>query len=110
MSVVRVCAITSDCYPQDPLVRRTAEAAARAGFQYHVLCSMAEGQDRYEFFKGVHIHRILKKDREGKPLGRITAMPLMIMLALWTFFACLALIKVARLHFKIRFDVVHVHN
>ena len=110
MSLVRVCAITSDCYPQDPLVRRTAEAGARAGNEYHVICSMAEGQQKYELFNGVHVHRIRIGTRQGKALGRISARPLMEMLALWTVFAFLSFNKVARLHFKLKFDVVHVHN
>ena len=43
MALVLVCAITCDCYPGDVLVRRTAEAAASAGYEYHVICSMREG-------------------------------------------------------------------
>jgi glycosyltransferase involved in cell wall biosynthesis len=107
---VRVCAITCDCYPEDPLVRRTAEAAARAGCEYHVICSMKEGQEKYEMFNGVHVHRILIKGIKGKPLGRITAMPFGSMLALWSIFAFLALAKVTRLHVKLKFKVVHVHS
>ena len=107
---VRVCAITCDCYPEDPLVRRTAEAAARAGCDYHVICSMKEGQEKYAVFNGVHVHRILIKGKKGKPLGRITARPFGAMLALWSIFAFLAFAKVARLHLKLKFKVVHVHN
>lgn len=110
MSSVRACAITCDCYPDDPLVKRTAEAAARAGWEYHVICSMKEGQQRYELFNGVHVHRISIRRFNGKPLGRITAMPLGTTLVLWSMFACLAFAKVARLHFALPFDVVHVHN
>ena len=102
MASVRVCAITCDGYPQDPLVRRTAEAAASAGYDYHVICSTKKGQKKYELFNGVHIHRM--------PLGRISARPLGSMLALWSIFAIVACVKVARLHLKTRFDVVHVHN
>jgi len=107
---VRVCAITCDCYPEDPLVRRTAEAAARAGCDYHVICSMKEGEEEYEIFNSVHVHRIRMRGKNGKPLGRITAMPFGRMLALWSIFAFLAAAKVARLHFDLKFNVVHVHN
>jgi glycosyltransferase involved in cell wall biosynthesis len=110
MSAVRVCAITCDCYPDDPLVRRTAEAAAVAGFEYHVICSMNEGQSEYEVFHGVHVHRIFIRGPKGKSLGRITARGLPAMLVLWSRFALSALLKVARLHFLWRFAVVHVHN
>jgi glycosyltransferase involved in cell wall biosynthesis len=102
MSSVRVCAITCDCYPQDPLVRRTAEAAVKGGYEYHVICSMAEGQKKYEVFHGVHIHRL--------SLSRISGKPFMTMLWLWSVFAFLACGKVAYLHFKQRLDIVHIHN
>lgn len=105
-----VCAITTDCYPEDPLVRRTAEAAASAGFEYHVICSMRDGEAKHELFHGVHVHRIRIRGRKGKPLGRISARSLGEMLLLWSFFALLAFGKVARLHLKRKFDVVHVHN
>jgi glycosyltransferase involved in cell wall biosynthesis len=105
-----VCAITCDIYPQDPLVRRTAEAAASAGFDYHVICSMKEGQSEYEVFNGVHVHRIYMRGSKGKPLGRITARPFGTTLLLWSRFAALAFTKVARLHSRLKFNVVHVHN
>jgi hypothetical protein len=110
MSLIRVCAITCDCYPEDVLVRRTAEAGASAGFEYHVICSMHDGQARHEIFNGVYVHRIRIRGRDGKPLGRITAMPLSKMLTYWSLFNFLACKMVARLHFKWKFDVVHVHN
>ena len=111
MSTVRVCAITCDCYPEDPLVRRTAEAAARAaGIEYHVLCSQKEGQSEYEVFNGVHVHRIALRSSQGKPLGRITGKPLGTTLWLWSRFAISAFRRVARLHSRLKFDVVHVHN
>ena len=110
MSALRVCAITSDCYPEDPLVRRTAEAAACEGYEYHVICSLKEGQEKYEVFNGVHTHRIFLRGPKGKPLGRITGMPLGATLLAWSVFTFLAFWKVARLHLKQKFDVVHAHN
>lgn len=110
MALVRVCAITCDCYPEDPLVRRTAEAAASVGCDYHVICSMKEGQSRYELFNGVHVHRILIRRMNGKPVGRIAWLPFGTTLVLWSIFALLAFVRVARLHLRLHFDVVHVHN
>jgi glycosyltransferase involved in cell wall biosynthesis len=110
MTPIRVCAITTDCYPEDPLVRRTAEAAASGGYEYHVICSMRDGQSKYELFNGVHVHRIRIRGQKGRPLGRISARPLGEMLVLWSFFGLLAFWRVARLHSKLKFDVVHVHN
>jgi glycosyltransferase involved in cell wall biosynthesis len=110
MSSLCVCAITCDCYPEDPLVRRTAEAAVNAEYDYHVICSQKEGQEKYEIFNGVHIHRIYLRGSKGKPLGRITGLPLGATLFLWSIFTLLALGKVARLHLKYKFDVIHAHN
>jgi glycosyltransferase involved in cell wall biosynthesis len=108
MSAIRVCAVTCDCYPEDPLVRRTAEAAASA-YEYHVLCSMAEGESEYELFNGVHVHRI-RINRNGKAMGRITAMSFVKIVYYWTLFTFLAFIKLWGLQRKFKFDVIHIHN
>lgn len=110
MSSTRVCAVTTDLYPEDPLVRRTAEAAANAGFEYHVVCSLREGQAKEELFNGVHVHRIRIRGRKGKAIGRISSRPLLEMLFLWGLFALLAFGKLARLRLRSKFDVIHVHN
>ena len=102
MGPTRICAITYDYYPADPLVRRTSEAAVRGGYQYHLICSSAEGQQRYEIFNGVHVHRVITR--------RIAGRPLWAMLVSWSLFMFLAFLKVARLHLRQRFAVVHVHN
>src|SRR5438270_43469 len=110
MPTLRVCAITCDCYPDDPLVRRTAEAAASIECEYHVICSMRPGQTKYEVFKGVHVHRIHMTGSNGSSLGRISGLPFGKMLWLWTIFAFRAFQEVGRLHLNSKFDVVHVHN
>jgi len=110
MDLIRVCAITCDSYPQDPLVRRTAEAAVSKDCEYHVICSLTDGQAEEELFHDVHIHRIRIPDGKGRPIGRITAMNLGAMLFYWSFFTMRACVKVARLQLKHKFDVVHVHN
>jgi len=110
MSVIRVCAITCDCYPDDPTVRRIAEAAARSGYEYHVICSINEGETSYAFVNGVHVHRIRISTRKGKPLGRISAMPFGMTIVAWMLFSLLAFKKAAQLHFRLKFDVMHVHN
>ena len=71
MSSIRVCAITYDYYPFDTLLRRTAEAAISAGYDYHVICSMEEeprdgGRKKYEVFNGVHVHYVRMRSIIGK--------------------------------------------
>lgn len=110
MDALRVCAITCDRYPEDPLVRRTAEAAVSESCEYHVLCSLGEGQAEEEVFNGVHIHRIAVRGKNGRPIGRITAMGHGAMLFYWMIFAIKAFFRLTRLHMKHKFDVVHAHN
>ena len=110
MAALRVCAITCDRYPEDPLVRRTAEAAVSESCEYHVVCSQGEGQPEEEVFNGVHIHRIGVRGKNGRPIGRITAMGHGAMLFYWTIFAIKASFRLTRLHLKRKFDVIHAHN
>lgn len=110
MSPVRLCAITCDCYPDDPTVRRTAEAAVSAGYEYHVVCSMRDAQPSYEVCNGVHVHRIAIPRLTGVPVGRISGMPMGATILLWSVFALLAFVKVTRLDAKLKFNLVHAHN
>lgn len=110
MRSVRVCAITCDCYPDDPLVRRTAEAAASAGYEYHVVCSMRDAQPSYEVCNGVHVHRIAIPRLNGAPIGRISGMPLGTTIVLWSIFSLFAFVTVTRLDAKLKFNLVHAHN
>ena len=110
LSSVRVCAITCDTYPEDPLVRRTAEAAARVGCEYHVICSQKKGESAEDVFNGVHVHRLPLIQSNGELVGRITARPFASMLILWTRFAFKATGRLAALESEKRFDIVHVHN
>ncbi len=102
MSALRVCAIAHDYYPFDALVRRTAESAAKAGYESHVICLMEPGQAKYEVCDGVHVHRVPMKRGYGR------ALPLTLLE--WFTFTVRAGAKVTRLHFKQKFDVIHVHN
>ncbi|MBE3560368.1 MAG: glycosyltransferase family 4 protein [Ktedonobacteraceae bacterium] len=102
MPSLRVCAITFDWYPFDVLVRRTAEAAANAGYISHVICIKQEDQPSYELCDGVHVYRI--------PLYRSFGRSLPFTILEWCCFLVLAGIKVTRLHLKHAYDIIHVHN
>ena len=102
MASLRVCAISYDWYPFDVLVRRTAEAAASAGYASHVICIRQPGQKTEEICDGVHVYRI--------PMSRSFGRSLPFTILEWTIFMIRAGIKVARLHLKQRYDVIHVHN
>ena len=102
MASLRVCAITFDWYPFDVLVRRTSEAALSAGYTSEVICLRQPGQKAEEICDGVHVYRI--------PMSRSFGRSLPFTILEWTIFMLQAGIKVARLHLKQRYDVIHVHN
>ena len=102
MSQIRVCAIAHDYYPFDALVRRTAESAAKAGYESHVVCLTEPGQAKFEVCDGVHIHRVSMTRGYGR------ALPLTLLE--WFLFTVRAAVTVTRLHLKQKFDVIHVHN
>ncbi|HEY5004644.1 MAG TPA: glycosyltransferase, partial [Ktedonobacteraceae bacterium] len=102
MSSLRVCAITFDWYPFDVLVRRTAEAAARAGYDSDVICLRQSGQKAEEICDGVHVYRV--------PMSRGFGHALPLTILEWIIFMVQAGIKVTQLHLKQKYDVIHVHN
>jgi glycosyltransferase involved in cell wall biosynthesis len=102
MSSLRVCAITFDWYPFDVLVRRTAEAAARAGYDSDVICLRQAGQKAEEICDGVHVYRV--------PMSRGFGHALPLTIIEWIIFMVQAGIKVTQLHLKQKYDVIHVHN
>ncbi|HET8840895.1 MAG TPA: glycosyltransferase family 4 protein [Ktedonobacteraceae bacterium] len=102
MSNIRVAMITFDWYPFDPLVRRIAVAAVDEGHQVDVICLSQKGEKRYEVSDGVNVYRL--------PMDRGYGQSLPLTLLIWFWFTIRAGLKVARLHFKRRYDIVHVHN
>src|SRR5438105_10268038 len=111
MISLRVCAITFDWYPFDVLVRRTAEAAADAGYCVDVICLRQPGQKARSIERrsassahcdGVHVHRL--------PIYRTFGSSLARTLLDWCCFLVLAGMLVTRLHLRRRYDVIHVHN
>src|SRR5438132_11704659 len=99
MKSLRVCAITFDWYPFDVLVRRTAEAAADAGYQVDVICLRQPGQKAHEICDGVQAYRI--------PMYRTVRRSLPFTILEWLCFLVSAGGMVTRLHFIQRFDSVH---
>jgi glycosyltransferase involved in cell wall biosynthesis len=102
MSSLRVCAITFDWYPFDILVRRTAEAAASAGYISDVICLRQPGQKAEEICDGVHVYRV--------PMTRGYGHALPLTILEWIIFMVRAGIKITQLHLQQKYDVIHVHN
>lgn len=97
----RVAMIVFSTYPADPRVRREAEALVEAGFLVDVLCLRRAGEARRETVAGVRVRRL--------PLGRRRGGGLTYC---WQYlaFIVLAFLRVAWLHARRAYDVVHVHN
>lgn len=102
MSNVRVAMITFDWYPFDPLVRRIAVAAVDEGHQVDVICLRQKQEQRYEECDGVRVYRL--------PMDRGYGQSLLLTLLVWFWFTLRAGFKIAGLHFKRRYHVIHVHN
>ena len=104
MSSIRICTITFDWYPFDPLVRRLAETAVEAGHKVDVICLRQPHEKRYEVCSGVNIYRM--------PMNRVFARPRSLLNTIlgWLWFVLLAGTTVTRLHLKHTYDVIHVHN
>jgi glycosyltransferase involved in cell wall biosynthesis len=102
MSSLRVASITYDWYPFDPRVRRLAEAAVDAGYEYDVICLRQPHEQRYEVCNGVRIYRL--------PMDRGFGRPLPLTILAWCRFLMLAGALVTWLHLKHAYDVINVHN
>jgi glycosyltransferase involved in cell wall biosynthesis len=100
--MIRICTITFDWYPFDPLVRRMAGAAIDGGFAMDVICLRRKEEPRYEVCGGVTVHRL--------PMDRGFGRSLSVTVLNWCWFLLMAGVTVTRLHLKNRYDVVHVHN
>ena len=102
MPTRRVCAIAYDYYPWEVLLFRTAQAAAGAGCESHVIALRDDGEVPEENYNGVHVHRLRMQRGYGQSLP--------VTLLMWTLFMLRSAVRVTRLHLKQRFDIIHVHN
>jgi glycosyltransferase involved in cell wall biosynthesis len=102
MATVRVCAITFDWYPFDPLVRRMSEAAIEGGHAVDVICLRQPDEKKFEVCNGVRTYRV--------PMNRGFGGSLPATILNWCWFMVLAGATVTRLHRKQAYDVIHVHN
>lgn len=96
-----ICMLVCSCYPQDPRVRREAEALAGAGYPVDVVCLRRAAQPAREVFNGVRIYRVpMDRKRAGK------------LRYIWDYlwFMILGLVWVTGLHLRRRYRIVHVHN
>ena len=93
--------IVFSTFPEDVRVKRESEALIEAGYAVDIVCLKGEQQHLKEQIDGVNLRRInIQRKRGGK------------LRYLWEygFFALAAFLKIAFLHFKERYQIVHIHN
>jgi glycosyltransferase involved in cell wall biosynthesis len=98
----RACMVVHSFYPDDPRVRREAEALLGDGWQVDVICLRGEGEAKHEDCNGAQVHRLAVRRHRGAGFA-------IYMLEYMHFFV-LASALLARLQLKKRFNVVQVHN
>jgi glycosyltransferase involved in cell wall biosynthesis len=101
MSMKRICMIVYSCYPDDERVRREAEALERMGMAIDVLCLRARGQSAVEHLANITAYRLMDEQRKEK-------MSHYLWLVLK--FTMLAFLRLQRLSFHHRYDLVQAHN
>ena len=94
--------ISFDWYPFEVRSLREAQAAGSAGHRVDFICLRQPYETKHEIYDGVHVYRL--------PINRNYDGSLPQTIFQWCWFRLLAAIKIARLHMKNRYDVVHVHN
>ena len=89
-------------FPLDPRVAREARAARDGGYEVDVVAMRRNGEPAREKVEGMRVYRLpFSHDRDAGFAG---------FLAEYAGFTAAATVAVARLAWKRRYDVVHVHN
>ncbi|MCE5229782.1 glycosyltransferase family 4 protein [bacterium] len=97
----RIGMLVCSYYPQDPRVRREAEALVGAGFEVDVICLKRAGQGARDEKSGVRVFRLpMDRKRAGKIRYIWDYLWFMILGAIW----------LNALHARRRYKIVHVHN
>ncbi len=67
-----ICMITQSAYPQDPRVRREAEAIAEKGFQVDIICLQIYDQPEVESFGNITAYRIVRRESKESLFDYLT--------------------------------------
>jgi glycosyltransferase involved in cell wall biosynthesis len=99
----RHCMLVHNTYPQrEPRVEREAQALVAHGYEVDVICLRDAGEPAQAVVGGVSVHRLpVRRHRGGAPA---------LQLAEYLSFFFLAMVRLARLHLRHRFEVVQAHN
>lgn len=98
----KICMVAYTNYLSDARPRREAQTLARRGDQVDFICLAEPGRPAQESVEGVRIFRV----RDARYRGGSSAS----YIASYFKFLCAASFKVARLHAREHYDIVHVHT
>lgn len=99
---MRACMLAYTFYESDNRVRRYAETLAREGWEVDAIVLRREGQPAEGLLAGVRVHRIQSRVRnERSPVSYLVKLLLFFFRSAWV---------VTLLHFKKRYDLIHVHS
>ena len=99
--LARIAMLLFSQYPNDPRPRREAEALIQKGFLVDIICVYRKGQLRRERVNGVNVYRINLEDSGGSKIRYLFK---------YSYFIIAAFLKLTRLHFLKKYDIIHVHN
>ena len=99
--MTRTAVVVFSYYPLDGRVRRETEALLDLGIKVDVICLRYEQEPLEDDYNGVHVYRLnMKKSRPD------------VILYFFEYFKFIikAFIRLSRLFFKHRYQIVHIHN
>lgn len=97
----RICMLAMSTYPNDPRIRREAEALRDEGIKVDIICMYKENQSKIEDLGGITAYRILKYSRQEKIIKYIVQSIL---------FMFIAFFKLQVLSIKHKYQVIQAHN
>ena len=99
--ILRILMVVLSHYPNDPRVRREAEALVQAGYKVDVICLRSSNELKEEFCGGVGVIRILESRSKEKILQYI-------MFTLHFFWKSMKYINM--LNSRNHYDLIQIHN
>jgi glycosyltransferase involved in cell wall biosynthesis len=98
----KACMIVYSFYPDDPRVRREAEALVDAGWKVDIICLRGAEEPALQSYQHVQVYRLSCVKRRGASLSTY--------LTQYSKFFLLATARLVRLHMRRQYDLVQVHN
>ena len=114
----KILMLLENPFPFDARVKNEAYTLTDAGYRVSVIAQSYEGERRRENVNGVSVYRVphitlFKKSPSGKSRFRILAYRLLSGIGYvfeYFYFTATCFVLSLYLAFKVRFDVIHVHN